>query len=125
AVRHRVSHGDRVLLPRAEEGRSELLDGLRALGVAADAPIAYRTAAVPDAAERLGRGDIDIVALCSPSAVSSIAASLTRARIRCLGETTAAAAREAGLRVDAVADSTSMAALVLAVRSVSPRGVVV
>ena len=36
-------------------------------------------------------------------------------RVACIGETTATAARAAGLRVDAVAAETSMAALVSAI----------
>ena len=114
-----ASPAQRVLAPRAAEGRPELLDGLHALGLDVDAPIAYRTVAVPDAAERLRRGEIDVVALCSPSAVASVAAAVGRARIVCLGETTAAAARELGLTVHAVARSTSMHSLVEAMRAVS------
>lgn len=123
ALSTQLSRGDRVLLPRAEEGRTELVDGLRDLGVEVDAPVVYRTVALPDAADRLARGDIDVVTLCSPSAARSIGR-VERARVACLGATTADAARELGIRVDAVAPSTSMAALVMAVRSIT-RGVTV
>jgi uroporphyrinogen-III synthase len=114
-----VSPRQRVLAPRAAEGRPDLVDGLNALGLDVDAPIAYRTVAVPDAAERLRRGEIDVVALCSPSAVASVAGAVGRARVVCLGETTADAARELGMNVDAVARSTSMHSLVEAMRAVS------
>jgi uroporphyrinogen-III synthase len=89
---------------------------LRAIGAEVDAPLAYRTIAVNDAAERIRQGGLDVVTLCSPSAVRSVAASLdSKSVVVCLGETTAATARQLGLRVDAVASSTSMASLVEAV----------
>lgn len=113
----------RVLVPRAAEGREELVDGLQALGVEVDAPVCYRTAPVP--AERLraaGTFQADVITLCSPSAVQALLAAwplprLQRLPLVCLGETTAQAARAAGLRVDAVAARTSMPDLVAAVRS--------
>jgi uroporphyrinogen-III synthase len=112
------SGAGRVLVPRAAEGRDELLDGLRRLGADVLAPVAYRTVAVPDAANRLRAGGIDVVTVCSPSAVRSIAATLSGdIPLVCLGETTAAAARDLGLRVDAVAARTSMESLVEAVQT--------
>jgi len=108
--------GDRVLVPRAAEGRDELVDGLRALGVEVDAPVAYRTVATEDAASQLRLGGIDVVTLCSPSAVAPIAAAVPReALVVCIGATTADAARAHGVRVDAVADQTSMRSLVHAI----------
>ena len=119
ALRPRLSPGDRVLVPRAAEGRDELLSGLANLGVAVDAPIGYRTVSVDDAAARLRRGGIDVVTLCSPSAVRSVAPVIApRMAVVCLGKTTAEAARLAGVRVDAVASTTTMAGLVDAVRLV-------
>lgn len=114
-----LSPRERVLVPRAAEGRDELVLGLAALRVRLDAPTAYRTVPVADAAERLRDGGIDVVTLCSPSAAHSVAQAITpRMAVVCLGETTATAAREAGVRVDAVARITTMAALVDAVRLV-------
>jgi uroporphyrinogen-III synthase len=118
AMRHRVSAGTHVLAPRAAEGRDELVDGLRALGVIVEAPVAYRTIGVEDAARRLRQGGIDVLTLCSPSAVRAVADSVRRERVVCLGGTTAEAARELHLRVDGVAAQTSMPALVDAVRTV-------
>src|SRR5262249_52144225 len=43
ALRPLVRAGDRVLVPRAEEGHDELIDGLKASGVRVDAPVVYRT----------------------------------------------------------------------------------
>jgi uroporphyrinogen-III synthase len=109
--------GQRVLVPHAADGRDELVDGLRAFGADVHALVAYRSAAVPDAAARLVDGGIDAVTVCSPSAVASLlpALSVQQPVLVCLGETTADAARQAGLRVDGVAEQTTMAALVRAV----------
>ena len=120
ALRLRATPGQRVLVPRASEGRDELVDGLRQIGADVSAPVAYRTLPVADAANRLRAGGIDVVTLCSPSAVRSLAPALKEAssvQLVCLGETTAGAARERGLRVDAVAVQTTMESLVQAVRS--------
>lgn len=115
-----LSPGQRILLPRAAEGRDELLVGLRALGAEVTAPVAYRTVSVNDAAATLASQPVDVVTLCSPSAVASFVGRvgtrrLTSVIVVCLGETTARAACEAGVRVDAVAQSTTMRSLVNAV----------
>ena len=116
-VRASIAPGARVLVPRAAEGRDDLLDGLRRLGADVLAPVAYRTVPVPDAANRLRAGGLDVVTVCSPSAVRSIAATLSGdIPLVCLGETTAAAARDMDLRVDAIAARTSMESLVDAVQ---------
>ena len=118
ALRPALRRGERVLVPHAAEGRDELVDGLRGLGAVVDAPIAYRTVAVESAADRLRAGDIDVVTLCSPSAARSVASAVgADTLVVCLGETTAAQARECALAVHAVAGSTSMPALVAAVQS--------
>ncbi len=112
-----VRSGQRALVPRAAGGRDELIDGLAALGVEVIAPVAYNTDFVVASAQRLREGGVDVVTVCSPSAVRSLASAVGAESILvCLGETTAQAARLAGLRVDAVAQRTTMAALVEAVR---------
>jgi uroporphyrinogen-III synthase len=112
ALRPLVSGGQRVLVPRAAEGREELVDGLRGLGVDVFAPIAYRTVPCGAAAESLRRGGVDVLTLCSPSAVGSVASEVSEETlVVCLGKTTADAARRHGLRVDRVADTPNMAAL--------------
>jgi uroporphyrinogen-III synthase len=116
ALKPLVRSGDRVLVPRAAEGRDELVDGLHALGADVHAPVAYRTVASSAAGERFRAGGIDVVTLCSPSAVRSIASALgAHGRVVCLGGTTAQAARELGLQVDGVAHETSMRSLVEAI----------
>jgi len=150
ALRQRVQSGQRILVPRAAEGRDELVDGLRTLGLDVHAPTAYRTVAVdPTAliaaaaersalssgdsggspgpvasgralAARMRDGEVWVVTACSPSAVQSLLHAvsgefLLMTTLVCLGETTADAARQAGLRVASVAAETTMASLVEAV----------
>jgi uroporphyrinogen-III synthase len=127
ALRPLVRPGQRILVPRAKESRDELVDGLVALGVLVHAPVAYCTAAVDpsslgDAAARVQHGEVHVVTVCSPSAMQSLRAAISResfmqTRLICLGETTADAARLAGLRVAGVAEKTTMGALVDAVRN--------
>ncbi|MGI9148339.1 MAG: uroporphyrinogen-III synthase [Chloroflexota bacterium] len=124
-LRALVQPGQHILVPTAEEGDTELIDGLQALGARVLAPVAYRTLAVApatlaSAAARLVSGEVDVVTACSPSAITSLVAavgpeSISASELICIGETTAEAARRAALRVDAVADMTTMAALVEAV----------
>jgi uroporphyrinogen-III synthase len=108
--------GRRVLLPRAAEGRNELLEGLAAAGAEIHAVDAYRT--VPSPPERLAvlrgwieGGEIDAVTFASPSAVRAVMAALGeagpllgRVLVAAIGPTTAQALREAGLSAGAVAD---------------------
>jgi uroporphyrinogen-III synthase len=120
ALKLHLMRGQRALVPHAAEGRDELVDGLRSLGADVFAPVAYRTVPVDDAARRLKRGGVDVVTVCSPSAVRSITAALPAERlVVCLGETTAEAARNAGWPVAGVADGTTMSALVEAVERVA------
>ena len=115
--------GRRVLLPRAAEGRAELLEGLVAAGADVVAATCYRTVAAPASAmaplaEAIAEGRIDAVTFASPSAVKSVVAALgARAALlehcvlAAIGPTTAAALQEAGLRVAAMPDTASAAAL--------------
>jgi uroporphyrinogen-III synthase len=117
----RLCAADRVLMPRAAEGRDELELGLRALGVVVDAPVCYRTEPAPPSSllylsDRLHAGAIAAVTFCSPSAAKALAVDLKSTRIICLGRTTAYAVGESGLQVDAIAAGTSMPALVEAVK---------
>jgi uroporphyrinogen-III synthase len=115
----RLAPGARILVPRAAEGRDELISGLQEWGVIVDAPVCYRTVS----AEIPPWQAVDVITLCSPSAVAALVGAWTaervnRARVACLGATTADAARSHGVRVDAIAQSTGMPALLKAVDSV-------
>jgi uroporphyrinogen-III synthase len=104
----------RVLVPRAADGRPELVDGLRAAGAEVAAPAAYRTVAAPPEAlaplgELLAAGRVDAVAFASPTAVRSVvaalgpaAALLGRTLLGAIGPTTAEALHEAGFEAGAV-----------------------
>ncbi len=126
--------GRRVLVPRAEEGRPELVDGLEAGGAEVVAPVAYRTqSAPPESLRQLGdlleRGQIHAVTFASPSAVKSVVAALgdrvgllERAVVAAIGPTTAEAIRAAGLKVDVQPSEASGRALADAVAErIGPR----
>jgi len=134
----------RILLPRAESARPELVEGLRALGAQVDEVTLYR-AAVPETAPAealslLREGAIDIVTFTSSSTVRNLAAMLNgdlskligtsplsrasgdgpgvrdRPLITCIGPITAKTAEELGLRVDVVAEEYTVEGLVRAIR---------
>ena len=116
--------GQRVLLPAAALARETLAQALTERGAQVEAVAAYRTRpAAPDPAvlAKLRRG-VDAITFTSASTVRSFAAqagpelaALTQqAVIACLGPITADAAREAGLRVDLVAEPYTTAGLVAA-----------
>ena len=99
---------DHVLVPRAAEGRDELIGGLAHV----DAPVCYRTQPLPQTTLPQAAA----VIFTSPSAVQALTGHLPDgAAIVCLGATTAQAARAAGLRVDRVAERTDLPSLVEAV----------
>jgi uroporphyrinogen-III synthase/uroporphyrinogen III methyltransferase/synthase len=127
-----LARGERVLVPRADDGRPELVEGLAAAGVDVVAPSVYRTvAAPPDAlaplARALAAGRVDAIAFLSPSAVRSVAAAvapelLARACLAAIGPTTADALRAVGLAPVAQPARASGAALADAIAErVGPR----
>ena len=112
--------GDACFVPHSAQARPELVDGLRARGWAVDAVSAYRTV-TPTLSDHL-IADVaaaDAVIFASPSAVvghlSQIGEREVRAKVVCIGDTTAAACAEAGLPVAAVASRPSSEGLVEAV----------
>ena len=101
-------------------------------GAAVDEVTAYRTVLVVEdvapLAERLAAGDVDVATFASSSTVRNLcqalgprAALLDRVKTVCIGPVTASAARELGLRVDAVADEHTVEGLVAAVERVVAR----
>ena len=127
ALRPHTSPGDRVLVPRAEGARPELVEGLRAAGVEVNEVTLYRSA-VPEAAPAealslLRDGAIDIVTFTSSSTVRNLAAmlnghieTLRGPLVACIGPITVKTAEELGLRVDVVAAEYTVAGLVRALK---------
>ena len=128
--------GQRVLLPRAQDGRTEVLDTLRGAGAEVVLVAAYRTVAVApgDAALDEGcglliRGRAAICAVFAPSQVHALAAAIAArdhelsalvTQFCAIGETTAAALRAAGVRDVAVAPEPTPEGMARAVSSVYP-----
>lgn len=126
ALRREGVDGARILCPQGNLARPTLVDGLRAAGAAVDTVLAYRTVMAGDSQPVMQRlaheGRFDVVTFASPSAVDGFLvavgadlAALSGACFACVGPTTAAAARERGLPVHAVADAPSDAGLVEAI----------
>jgi uroporphyrinogen-III synthase len=124
--------GLRVLVPRAEEGRAELVEGLAAAGAEVVAPSVYRTVpASPETLAPLARaltvGGVDAVAFASPSAARSVAAAvgaglLRRALLAAIGPSTSDALRALGLEPGVQPERASGVALAEAIaRRLGPR----
>lgn len=115
--------GARILWPRGKEARSVLGQTWRARGAWVDECVVYATRPAPlpsDAAALVHT--VDIATFASPSAVRRFVESFgvdTKARVLCIGPVTAAAARQHGLRVDAVAESYTAAGLVRALEKLN------
>lgn len=135
-VAQRALAGKRVLVPRAEDGRVETLDILRAAGAEVVDVVAYRTLAVaPDdasvqaGADALVSGAAGLCLVFAPSQVNALAA-IVAARgstlaalgipFCAIGETTAAALRAEGIEAIGVADAPTPEGMARAVRSVYP-----
>jgi uroporphyrinogen III methyltransferase/synthase len=75
--------GQSFLIPRAEIARPDLVEGLRARGAEVREVTAYRTLAEPlpeGLADRLDRGEIDLVTFTSSSTVTNFLAALPEDR---------------------------------------------
>ena len=118
--------GDRVLLVRGDLADGELASRLRERDVSVAEVIAYRTHEAPASSRRLLRraldgGPIDAVVFTSGSTVRGLvalarseAADLSSVPAVCIGPETAAAARDAGFAVAAVAAEPGAEALAMA-----------
>jgi uroporphyrinogen III methyltransferase/synthase len=116
--------GRRVLLPGALEARDVLADGLRAMGAHVEVVPIYRTVVdgegAAGVAERLRRGDADLVTLTSASTarffVDAVGSELARAvPAASIGPITSAAAKALGLEVAVEAETSTIDGLVEAV----------
>jgi uroporphyrinogen-III synthase len=123
--------GKKILVPRAEEGRTEPLELLRAAGAEVIEVIAYRTVPAPADDPLLARGRQVLVdgqaAVCCVFAPSQVAAleklvplGELRTRFCAIGETTAAAVKAGGIAEVAVAPAPTPEGMAQAVRSVYP-----
>jgi len=124
----RTQPGDAILLFGAQDMREAPRDLLRQGGRAADAVAAYKTSAVrdPDLADLAET--CDVWTFSSASAVRSFVDNVPGATdlaqdktIACIGPITAAAARDAGLTADVVAEEASVDGLVAALFSLPAR----
>ncbi|HEX7701974.1 MAG TPA: uroporphyrinogen-III synthase [Kofleriaceae bacterium] len=121
--------GQRVLVPRAEQGRSEAIELLREAGADVVDVVAYRTHAVAAdhpsiaAGRELLTGDgVAVCAVFSPSQVAALAAIVgplveVPTQFCAIGETTAAALRAAGVTQIGVAATPTPDGLATAVRT--------
>ena len=117
----RSATGDRVLVFRAQEAREVLPETLRAAGRSVDVVAAYATRTVIDASIATGVRAADIVTFTSASTVAGLLANVGDARaalaaktVAAIGPITARAARDAGIRVDVVADAFTIDGLIRA-----------
>ncbi len=118
--------GCRILLPRAEEARDVIPEGLKKMGAEVDVVTAYRTLRSDrDASEimpLLDGGKVDVITFTSPSTVTHFLDIMgpgfrlpSQVRIACIGPVTAAAARKAGLTVDILQERYTIPELVDAI----------
>jgi uroporphyrinogen-III synthase len=131
-VAARALAGQRVLVPRAEDGRREALEILRAAGAEVVDVVAYRTIATePDdpaiqhGLSLLRTGNAAICAVFAPSQAHALAALVgplwaISTTFCAIGETTAAALRSAGVVAPAVAPEPTPEGMAQAVGSVYP-----
>jgi uroporphyrinogen-III synthase len=104
-----TSAAGKILLPRPEGAPLDVVESLRRRGWEVDNVVTYQTLRIRPDIKRLA-GAIDAVAFMSPSSVEGFSDVTGSAelpggyRVVCIGPSTENAARELGLRVDAVAD---------------------
>lgn len=117
----------RVLVPRAEAARPELVQSLRAQGAEVEEIPLYSSQVPrhPDARvlERIRAGEIDVLTFASSSAVRNLAkmlgddlSALSSATVACIGPVTAQTAERCGLHVEIVATDATISGLVDALR---------
>jgi uroporphyrinogen III methyltransferase/synthase len=115
--------GCRILLPRAEEARDVIPEGLAEMGAKVDVVTAYRTLRSDRDASGilplLDGGKVDVITFTSPSTVTHFLGIMgpdfrlpSKVRIACIGPVTAAAARNAGLTVDILQERYTIPGLV-------------
>ncbi len=116
--------GKRVLLPRAEEARDVIPEGLVNLGAVVDVVTVYRTvrseSKKDDLQALLDAGKVDVITFTSPSTVINFkmimgpAALPEAVRIACIGPVTAVAAKKQGFAVDIIQETFTIPGMVQA-----------
>jgi uroporphyrinogen-III synthase len=108
----RTQSGDRVLLFRAQEARDVVPYTLAEAGRIVDDVAAYKTCFVDDPDLIAKTRDADVLTFTSSSTVSGFVANVHDAAhaahgkiVACIGPITAATARDAGMRVDVIAEA--------------------
>jgi uroporphyrinogen III methyltransferase/synthase len=118
--------GRRVLLPRAEQARDVIPEGLAEMGAIVDVAAAYRTIRSDVSAHEiiplLDGEKVDVITFTSPSTVTHFLGIMgpgfrlpSRVRNACIGPVTAAAAQNAGLTVDILQERYTIPELVDAI----------
>jgi len=112
----------RILLPRAEEARDVIPEGLAGFGARVDVVTAYRTVGSGRSSNELigliDDGKVDVVTFTSPSTVNHFMEIMGpkklphRIRIAAIGPVTATAVRKAGLNVDILQETYTIPGLV-------------
>lgn len=112
ALLARTQPGERILLYRAQEAREVLPQTLREQRRVVDVVAAYKTRSIDDPELAAKAERADIVTFTSASTVAGFLENVPAAQrvlvtktVACIGPITAAAARDAGIRVDVVADA--------------------
>ena len=129
-----IGHGNGgVLVPRAANAPTSLVQGLRSVGWSPEEVVAYRNVAprkAPEAMAEVGAGNFDVVTFTSASTARNFVKLIGSPRdlglgpadpperlVACIGPVTAAEAERRGLRVDVVADEHTTDGLVAAITS--------
>jgi uroporphyrinogen III methyltransferase/synthase len=120
----RTQPGDRVLLFRAQEARDVVPETLRGAGRMVDDVAAYATRTLVDTDLAEKAASADVLTFTSSSTVTGFITNVPDAAavcapkiVACIGPVTAATARDAGIRVDVVADAFTIDGLVRALGS--------
>jgi uroporphyrinogen III methyltransferase/synthase len=127
ALGDRIEAGETVLLPHADIARDALREGLAQAGAQVHDVIAYKSVMPEDSRVRIAallEEGVDVATFTSSSTASNLAkllggdvGRLGNTRIACIGPVTAATARRLGMNVHIVAERSTIAGLVDAIKS--------
>jgi uroporphyrinogen-III synthase len=108
-------NGKVVLLPRAKNGRPEIVNALRSLGAEVNDIALYETVVAKPNAEAMAQivAGVDVLTFTSPSTANNFyrlvdPTSVASAVVACIGPTTAGAVEALGIKVDVVPSAYTM-----------------